>query len=99
MADITASFQSAVVDVLVAKTMMAVERTGVGNVVIGGGVAANRCLREQLQTACDERGLRLCLTPMRYCTDNAAMIAAMGCRLFDAGRVDTLALEARASGS
>ena len=98
VADICASFQSAVVDVLVAKTMRAVERTGVRTVVVGGGVAANRALRASLQQACEDRGVRLILTPMRYCTDNGAMIAAMGGYLLKAGRVDTLALEARATG-
>jgi len=98
VADICASFQSAVVDVLVAKTMRAVERTGVRTVVVGGGVAANRALRASLQQACEDRGVRLILTPMHYCTDNGAMIAAMGGYLLKAGRVDTLALEARATG-
>jgi N6-L-threonylcarbamoyladenine synthase len=98
VADICASFQAAVVDVLVAKTMLAVEQTGLRTVVIGGGVAANQALRDGLQTACDQRGLRLVLTPMGYCTDNGAMIAALGLHLLAAGRADTLALEARASG-
>ncbi len=98
VADVCASFQACVVDVLVAKTMLAVEQTGVRTVVVGGGVAANRCLRDTLQTACEARGVRLILTPMRYCTDNGAMIAAQGCHLFRAGRLETLALEARATG-
>ncbi len=97
IADITASFQSAVVDVLVAKTMLAVEQTGVKNVVVGGGVAANSRLRDQLAAACASRGVSLYLTPMRYCTDNAAMIAALGCEQFKARRFSNLSLEARAS--
>ena len=98
VADVAASFQTAAVEVLVAKTMRAVSRTGARTVVIGGGVAANRCLREFLAVACREEGVTLHLTPMRYCTDNGAMIAALGTHLLAAGRVDSLALETRAAG-
>ena len=98
VADVCASFQAAVVEVLVAKAMMAAERTGIRTVVIGGGVAANRALREQLQAGCDAHGVRLVLTPMKYCTDNGAMIATMGGHLLKAGKLDSLALEARATG-
>ncbi|HSW46960.1 MAG TPA: tRNA (adenosine(37)-N6)-threonylcarbamoyltransferase complex transferase subunit TsaD [Phycisphaerae bacterium] len=97
VADICAGFQAAVVDVLVAKTLLATGQTGIRTVVVGGGVAANRRLRDSLQAACDQHGLRLILTPMRYCTDNGAMIAAQGCHLLDAGRTDSLAIEARAT--
>ncbi len=98
IADVCASFQAAVVEVLVAKTMMAIERTGIRTVVVGGGVAANRALRDSLLAACDQSGVRLILTPMRYCTDNGAMIAAMGGYMLQAGKLETLALEARATG-
>lgn len=98
IADITASFQAAVIDVLVAKTMMAVERTGVNTVVVGGGVAANSRLRGQLAAACGERNLTLHLTPMKYCTDNGAMIAALACDPFRAGRISDLSLEPLSSG-
>lgn len=97
IADIAASFQTAVVEVLVAKTMLAVQRTGVSRVVIGGGVAANSCLRNVLQSACEKANVTLHLTPMRYCTDNAAMIAALGSHLLAADRLETLAIEARSS--
>jgi N6-L-threonylcarbamoyladenine synthase len=98
VADTCASFQAAVVEVLVAKAMMAIERTGIRTVVVGGGVAANRVLRDSLLAACDQHNARLILTPMRYCTDNGAMIAAMGGYMFEAGKLETLALEARATG-
>ena len=95
--DICASFQAAVVDVLVAKTMLACEQTGLRTVVVGGGVAANRRLRQSLQAACDQHGVRLILTPIRYCSDNGVMIAALGCHLLRAGRRDSLALEVQAT--
>ncbi len=97
IADLAASFQAAVIEVLVAKTLRAVESTGVRTVVIGGGVAANRGLRAALQAACAERGLTLHLTPMKYCTDNAAMIASLGASMLAAGRTATLEIEPRAS--
>ena len=97
IADLTASFQAAVIDVLVAKTMMAVERTGVRTVVVGGGVAANSLLRERLTAACGERGLTLHLTPMKYCTDNGAMIAALAAHQYAAGQFADLSIEPRAS--
>jgi len=95
--DVAASFQRAVVEVLVAKTMRAVEQTGVRTVVVGGGVAANRELRGALAAACEEHGIKLHLTPTCYCTDNAAMIAALATHLLAAGRVDDLLLEPRAA--
>lgn len=94
IADITASFQAAVVDVLVAKTMRAVERTGTRTVVVGGGVAANKRLRSELTAACERAGVTLHLTPMAYCADNGAMIAALAERHYRAGRLADLNLEA-----
>jgi N6-L-threonylcarbamoyladenine synthase len=95
LADIAASFQAALVDTLVARTLAAVRRTGVKSVVVGGGVAANSALRRALAEACAAAGLALHLTPMKYCTDNAAMIAALGYQRFRAGRIDDLTLEPR----
>lgn len=97
VSDIAASFQAAVVDVLVGKTMQAVRRTGVRSVVIGGGVAANRALRERLAAECEREGVTFYLTPMKYCTDNGAMIAAMGSYLLAAGQTAPLSLEPKAS--
>ncbi len=97
VADIAASFQAAVVDVLVAKTTLAVEQTDVNTAVVGGGVAANTALRESLSAACDQRGVALHLAPVRYCTDNAVMVAALAAHYLRAGRSDPLSIEPRAS--
>ncbi len=75
--DIAASFQQAVIDVLVKKTMLAVARRGAATVVLGGGVAANQALRGAVAAACAERRLAFHAAPMALCTDNAAMIAAL----------------------
>jgi len=78
LADLSASFQSAVVDVLVDKTLAAVRQTGVSRVVLAGGVAANSLLREVMQAAADADGLELHMPQLAFCTDNAAMIASAG---------------------
>lgn len=75
VAHIAAGFQQAVIDVLVGKVLQAVERFGVRVVVMAGGVAANRPLREQMKTALDRHGVALHVAPIALCTDNAAMIA------------------------
>lgn len=95
--DICASFSSAVVAVLVKKTMLAVARTGVDTVVVGGGVAANSMLRKRLTEECRERGLNLHLTPLAFCTDNAAMIAALGHQLLVRGCRSELDIAASAN--
>jgi N6-L-threonylcarbamoyladenine synthase len=76
--DVAASFQEAVVDVLVDKTMKAARSVGAKGVCLGGGVAANRALRQRLVAACAADGVRPFVPSMAMCTDNAAMIAAAG---------------------
>ncbi len=93
--DICAAFSAAVVDVLVAKTLLAVEQQRANTIVVGGGVAANSLLRDRLTEACSTRGISLHLTPVCYCSDNAAMIAALGCHLFERGHRDDWTLSAR----
>jgi N6-L-threonylcarbamoyladenine synthase len=77
-ADVAASFQTAVVDVLVAKATKAARHIGAKTIALGGGVAANTLLRTQMSAACTTAGWRLVLPSMAMCTDNAAMIASAG---------------------
>ena len=83
--NIAASFQQAVVDIQVAKTMGAALHAGVDRVFLCGGVAANSGLRQGLADACESRMLKLYVPPMELCTDNAAMIAACGLAMFKRG--------------
>jgi N6-L-threonylcarbamoyladenine synthase len=76
VADLAASFQQAVVDVLVAKTLAAARQCEASRVVVTGGVAANSHLRREMHAACVEAGLQLVVPHPRLCTDNGAMIAA-----------------------
>ncbi len=81
--DICASFQEAVAEVLVRKTMRAAKDKGIKNLVVAGGVAANPRLRELFAEHCPAEGLNLFLTPLEFCTDNAAMIALAGSYQFE----------------
>ena len=85
VADVCASFQEAVVDVLTAKAVRACRDVGVGHLLIGGGVAANSRLRALAQERCDAAGIVLRVPRPGLCTDNGAMVAALGDRLVDAG--------------
>ena len=75
--DLCASVQSAIVETLVAKTIRAAERLGVGCVTASGGVTCNRALRRELAAACERHGLMLRLAEPSLCTDNAAMIGIL----------------------
>jgi N6-L-threonylcarbamoyladenine synthase len=74
-ADLAAAFQAAVVDVLAAKCIAALEREGLDRLVVAGGVGANATLRERLARETRERGSEVFFPPARLCTDNGAMIA------------------------
>jgi N6-L-threonylcarbamoyladenine synthase len=74
-ADLAASFQAAVVDVLVGKCKQALRKTGLKRLAVGGGVTANKSLRAGLEAMCAKEGAELFIPPMSLCTDNAAMAA------------------------
>ena len=83
--DVAASFAEAVADVLTAKTIAACHKHDVDTLVIGGGFSANSQLREMAAKRCAEAGIDLRIPPIRYCTDNGAMIAALGSAVVRAG--------------
>ncbi|CAA9349593.1 MAG: N(6)-L-threonylcarbamoyladenine synthase [uncultured Frankineae bacterium] len=85
VADVCASFQEAVVDVLTAKAVRACTETGIDSLLLGGGVAANSRLRALAQQRCDAAGIALRVPRPGLCTDNGAMVAALGSRLVAAG--------------
>jgi N6-L-threonylcarbamoyladenine synthase len=85
VADVAAAFQEAVVDVLTAKAIRAATDRGIDTLLIGGGVAANSRLRALAQQRCAAAGLRLRVPRPRLCTDNGAMVAALGAHLLAAG--------------
>ncbi len=92
VADLAASFQEAVVDCLVAKSMSALETHDLDTLCVGGGVAANGRFRERLETACQQRGITLHIPPLRLCTDNAVM-GAIAVERIRAGCVEHLDLD------
>ncbi|GAA1809523.1 tRNA (adenosine(37)-N6)-threonylcarbamoyltransferase complex transferase subunit TsaD [Nesterenkonia flava] len=85
VADIAASFQEAVVDVLTSKAVRACREHGITTLLLGGGVAANRRLRQVLAERCEAAGIELIVPPIPLCTDNGAMVAALGAQLVAAG--------------
>ena len=94
LADLCASFQAAVVDVLVAKAVRALQATGRTRLHVAGGVAANRGLRTALSARAAADGFELACAPPRYCGDNAAMIAAAAAARVEAGLAPEVAVAA-----
>lgn len=94
IADIAAGFQASVVDVLEEKVRRAIMVTGHKNVILAGGVAANRLLRQRLKKLAEKLEIKLYYPPLKYCTDNAAMIAAAGVIYFKKGWVSELTVPA-----
>jgi N6-L-threonylcarbamoyladenine synthase len=90
--NLAASFQESVIEVVVGKTVKAVEAFNVRQVIVAGGVAANTALRRKLEEVFREKKVPLSIPPLSLCTDNAAMIAAAGSIDFEKGRRSSLAL-------
>ena len=95
-ADVAASFQEAVVDMLLDHSFAAVRHVGCSRLVIAGGVSANSRLRERAYAAGAEFGVTVHIPPLRYCTDNAAMIALAAAHRLRRGESDPLSLNAAA---
>jgi N6-L-threonylcarbamoyladenine synthase len=85
VADIAAAFQEAVVDVITSKAVLACREHGITELLLGGGVAANSRLRQLTEQRCSAAGIRLTVPPLSLCTDNGAMVAALGAQLVMAG--------------
>ena len=92
IADIAASFQEAAVDILLTKTLRACQRTGMKQLVVGGGVAANRRLRERLTQASQARNLHVVFPPPVLCVDNGAMVAGLAFEHLQKGKQAALSL-------
>lgn len=95
--DVAASFQAAVVEVLVVKTLLAAKMSGVRDVCLAGGVAANSTLRELFQRKAEQEDIKFYFPEKKFCTDNAAMVACAGYYHYKAGHIGTLAQEAYAN--
>jgi N6-L-threonylcarbamoyladenine synthase len=88
-ADLAAELQAAIADVLVGKSLAALEQTGLQRLVVAGGVGANRHLREQLTASAKRRGCTVFYPPLEFCTDNGAMIAFAGALRLQKGLHET----------
>lgn len=97
VADVAASFQQAVLDVVVTKAMKAAARHNEKRLVMAGGVASNSALRKQMAAACEKRGIKLYVPDPVLCTDNAAMIGCAAYYMYKAGELSDLSLDAVAS--
>ena len=97
--DLACSFQNRVVEILTKKTMKAVKEYNVNNLIIAGGVSANLGLRERLTNECENNNINLSIPDIRYCTDNAAMIASAGYYAYKLGIISDIDLKARPNSS
>ena len=95
-ADIALELQEAIVDTLLAKSLRALEQSGLSTLVVSGGVSANRRLRERFERELRKRGARVYYPRLEFCTDNAAMIAVAGLARLSAGERDAPGIRARA---
>ena len=95
--DLATSFQERVMGIIVKKTMKALKEYDCENLIVAGGVSANKRLRELLIEECQKRHINLSLPRIAYCTDNAAMIGAAGYYAYKLGRIADLDLNAKAN--
>jgi len=95
-ANLAASFQNRVTDILIKKTIRAMREHNVYNLIVAGGVSANKGLRTKLEKVCQENNYDLVVPEIKYCTDNAAMIGAAGYYAYKLGRRADLDLNAKA---
>ena len=95
--NLATSFQNRVVNILVKKTMRALDEYQVNNLVVAGGVAANNGLRTKLIKICQEKNINLTIPQIKYCTDNAAMIGVAGYYAYKLGRLAELNINAKAT--
>lgn len=95
--DLATSFQKVAVEAITKKTSKAIDEYKIKNMIVAGGVAANKGLRESLQKICDEKQVNLTFPEMKYCTDNAAMIAAAGYYAYLRGDISNLKLNSKST--
>ncbi len=95
--DLATSFQDVVVDIITKKTIRALKEFKTSRLILAGGVAANQGLRAKLSTVCAENNIDCSFPPIKYCTDNAAMIATAGYFLYKQGKFSGLELNAKSS--
>ncbi len=95
--DVAASFQASVIDVLTTQTFKALKDYDIKQLLICGGVAANRGIRARMETMCDSNDVKLLIPPLNLCTDNAAMIGAAAYYQYIAGKLGTMDLNGRSN--
>ena len=95
--NLACSFQNRVIEIITKKTMKALKEYKVNNLIVAGGVAANKGLRKRLEILCQEKGINLIVPPIKYCTDNAAMIGVAGYFAYKMGKVAELNINAKAN--